>query len=71
MGLQAAPKIQNGVAILEWPTFPKFEDEVDDFLLDRAQSVLDSSGKDSVDLKSYRSVSIYIHSLSREDTALR
>ena len=65
------PKIQDGVAILEWPTFPKFEDEVDDFLLDRAQSVFDSSGKDTVDLKSYRSVSIYIHSLSREDTALR
>lgn len=65
------PKIQDGVAILEWPMFPKFEDEVDDFLLDRAQSVFDSSGKDSVDLKSYRSVSIYIHGLSREDTALR
>ena len=65
------PKIQDGVAILEWPTFPKFEDEVDDFLLDRAQSVFDSSGKDSVDLKSYRSVSIYIHDLAGEETALR
>ena len=65
------PKIQNGVAILEWPTFPKFEDEVDDFLLDRAQSVLDSSGKDSVDLKSYRSVSNYVHDLFREETASR
>lgn len=65
------PKIQDGVAILEWPTFPKFEDEVDDFLLDRAQSVFDSSGKEAVDLKSYRSVSNYVHDLFREDTALR
>ena len=65
------PKIQDGVAILEWPTFPKFEDEVDDFLLDRAQNVFDSSGKESVDLKSYRSVSIYVHDLFREETALR
>ena len=65
------PKIQDGVAILEWPTFAKFEDEVDDFLLDRAQSVFDSSGKDAVDLKSYRSVSNYVHDLFREETALR
>ena len=65
------PMIQDGVAILEWPTFPKFEDEVDDFLLDRAQSVFDSSGKDSVDLKSYRSVSTYIHDSFREETATR
>lgn len=65
------PKIRDGVAIIEWPMFPKYEDEVDDFLLDRAQSVLDSADKDSVDLKSYRSVSINIHDLRGKETALR
>lgn len=59
------------MAIIEWPMFPKYEDEVDDFLLDRAQSVLDSADKDSVDLKSYRSVSINIHDLRGKETALR
>lgn len=65
------PKIQDGVAVLEWPTFPTYEDEVDDFLLDRAQSVFDSFDKDSVDLKSYRSVSTYIHDSFREEKAMR
>lgn len=65
------PKIQDGVTIMKWPVFPKQEDEVDDFLLDKVRNMSEFAAIESVDVKSYRSVSLYIRGLSREDAALQ